>query len=49
MGARLGEEQPWLRVFGNTVQRQIIGRKGDEKTGEWRRLLRDLCCVICAA
>jgi hypothetical protein len=28
----------WLRVFKNTVLRQIQGPKKDEVTGEWRRL-----------
>jgi hypothetical protein len=33
----LREEQR-LRVFENRVQRRIFGPKGDELTGEWRRL-----------
>jgi hypothetical protein len=36
----------WLRVFENRVLRRIFGPKGDEVTGEWRKLhnkeLRDL-------
>jgi hypothetical protein len=42
----LREEQR-LRVFENRVLRRIFGPKGDEATGEWRRLhneeLNDLC------
>jgi hypothetical protein len=33
----LTEEQR-LRVFENRVLRRIFGPKGDEVTGEWRRL-----------
>jgi hypothetical protein len=33
----LREEQR-LRVFENRVLRKIFGPKGDEATGEWRRL-----------
>jgi hypothetical protein len=39
-------EQHRLRVFENRVLRRICGPKGDELTGEWRKLhneeLRDL-------
>jgi hypothetical protein len=31
-------EQHRLRVFQNRVLRKIFGRKGDEETGEWRKL-----------
>jgi hypothetical protein len=27
-----------MRVFENRVLRRIFGRKGDEVTGEWRKL-----------
>jgi hypothetical protein len=39
-------EEHRLRVFENRVLRRILGLKGDEVTGEWRKLhneeLRDL-------
>ena len=39
-------EERRLRVFENTVLRRIFGPKGDEVTGEWRKLhieeLKDL-------
>jgi hypothetical protein len=39
-------EEHILRVFENRVLRRIFGPKGDEMTGEWRKLhneeLRDL-------
>jgi hypothetical protein len=42
----LREESRRLRVFENRVLRTIFGPKGDEVTGEWRKLhneeLRDL-------
>jgi hypothetical protein len=31
-------EESRLRVFENKVLRRIFGPKGDEVTGEWRRL-----------
>jgi hypothetical protein len=31
-------EEHRLRVFGNMVLRRIFGTKGDEVTGEWRKL-----------
>jgi hypothetical protein len=31
-------EEHRLRVFGNRVLRGIFGPKGDEVTGEWRKL-----------
>jgi hypothetical protein len=34
---RLGEEYR-LRVFENWVLRRIFGAKGDDVTGEWRKL-----------
>ena len=41
-------EERRLRFFENRVQRRIFGPKGDEVTGEWRRLheeeLNDLYC-----
>ena len=41
-------EERRLRVFENRVLRVIFGAKGDEVTGEWRKLhneeLNDLCC-----
>jgi len=41
-------EERRLRVFENRVMRRIFGLKGDEVTGEWRKLhneeLNDLCC-----
>jgi hypothetical protein len=41
-------EEHRLRVFENRVLRGVFGRKGDEVTGEWRRLhneeLNDLHC-----
>jgi hypothetical protein len=33
------KEEHRLRVFENRVLRRIFGRKGDEVTGEWRKLL----------
>ena len=40
-------EQHRLRVFGNRVLRGIFGPKGEDVTGDWRRLhkedLHDLC------
>jgi hypothetical protein len=33
--------QSRLRVFENRVLRRIFGRKGDEVTGEWRKLHSD--------
>jgi hypothetical protein len=39
MGVKLGlREEQRLRVFENRVLRRIFGPKGDEATGEWRRL-----------
>jgi hypothetical protein len=32
------EEKRRLRVFENRVMRRIFGPKGDEVTGDWRRL-----------
>jgi hypothetical protein len=32
------KEERRLRVFENRVLRRIFGRKGDEVTGEWRKL-----------
>jgi len=41
-------EQHRLRLFENRVLRKILGPKGDEVTGEWRKLhteeLDDLYC-----
>ena len=41
-------EERKLRVFENMVLRRIFGPRGDEVTGEWRRLhneeLNDLYC-----
>jgi len=41
-------EERRLRVFENRVLRRIFGPKGDEVTGEWRKLhneeLNDLYC-----
>ena len=41
-------EEPKLSVFDNRVLRRIFGLKGDEVTGEWRKLrnneLNDLYC-----
>jgi hypothetical protein len=41
-------EEHRLRVFENRVLRRIFGPKGDEMSGEWRKLhneeLRDLYC-----
>jgi len=31
-------EKRRLRVFENRVLRRVFGRKGDEVTGEWRKL-----------
>ena len=31
-------EEPRLRVFENRILRRIFGPKGDEVTGEWRKL-----------
>jgi hypothetical protein len=42
-------EECGLRVFQNRVIRRIFGPKGDEVTGEWRRLrnekFNDLYCA----
>jgi hypothetical protein len=39
-----------LRVFENKMLRAILGPKGDEVTGEWRKLhteeLHDLYCSL---
>jgi uncharacterized membrane protein len=39
-----------MRVFENRVLREIFGPKGDEVTGEWRKLhneeLNDLFCSL---
>ena len=32
------DKVPKLRVFENRVLRNIFGSKGEELTGEWRRL-----------
>jgi hypothetical protein len=32
------KEEHRLRVFENKVLRRILGPKGDEVTGEWRKL-----------
>ena len=41
-------EERRLRVFENRVLRRIFGPKGDEVTGEWRKLhneeLNDMYC-----
>jgi len=41
-------EEYWLGVFENRVLRRIFGPRGDEVTGEWRKLhneeLNDLYC-----
>jgi len=37
---KLSEESK-QRVFGNRVLRRIFGPKGDEVTGEWRKLHND--------
>jgi hypothetical protein len=47
-------EELKLRVFENRVLRCIFGSKGDEVTGEWKKLhneeLNDLyCLMICIA
>ena len=45
--ADIGEEQR-LRVFQNRVLREILGRRRDEVTGDWRKLhneeLNDVYC-----
>jgi hypothetical protein len=43
MGVKLGlspilREEPRLRVFENGVLRRILGPKGGEVTGKWRKL-----------
>jgi hypothetical protein len=42
------KEEHRLRFFENRVLREVFGYKGEEVTGEWRRLhneeLYDLCC-----
>jgi len=42
MGVKLGSltlrVEPRLRVFENRVLRRVFGLKGDEVTGEWRKL-----------
>jgi hypothetical protein len=30
-------EEYWLRVFGSRVLRGILGLRGDDVTGEWRK------------
>ena len=43
-------EERKLRVFENKVLRGIFGPRGDEVTGEWRRLhneeINDLYCSL---
>jgi len=34
-------EKHKLRLFENVVLRKTVGRKRDEVTGDWRRLLTD--------
>jgi hypothetical protein len=47
MGEKLGLSHR-LRAFVNSIQRRVSGLKGDEVTGEWRRIhnkeLYDLYC-----
>jgi len=38
-----------LRVFENRVLRKILGPKGDEVTGEWRKLLNDGLNDLCSS
>ena len=43
-------EERRLRAFENKVLRRVFGPKGDEVTGEWRKLheeLSDLMCLMC--
>ena len=42
-------EKRRLRVFENGVLRIVFGRKGDEVTGEWRKLhIEELCDLYCS-
>jgi len=38
-------EEGRLKVFENRVLRRIFGPMRDKVTGEWRKLLNDLCCA----
>jgi hypothetical protein len=37
-------EEGRLKVFENRMLRRIFGLMRDKGTGEWRKLLNDLCC-----
>jgi len=44
MGVKLDlifREEHTLRVFENTLLRKLFGPKGDEVTGEWRKLHKE--------
>jgi hypothetical protein len=42
----LKHEEHRLRVFENRVLRRIFGPKGDEVTGEWRKLHNEELCDL---
>jgi len=42
-------EELKLRVFENRVLRRIFGPKGDEITGEWRKLLNEELNGLCSS
>jgi len=43
------KEESGLRVFENRVLRRIFRAKGDEVTGEWRKLHNKKRLMICTA
>ena len=43
------EKQHRLRLFENNVLRKIFGAKGDEITGEWRKLHNSELHALCSS